>query len=765
MHRDLKPSNILVNAQGEVRLLDFGIAKLLDQGTAAETELTRQSGRALTPEYASPEQIRGDAIGTASDVYSLGVVLFELLTGTRPYALEHASSAALEQAILRAEPKRPSASVADKRLQRALRGDLDTLIAKVLKKRVVERYPTMDALAEDIERYLEQRPVLARPDTLGYRLRKTVARHRIATLAFGAVLTAIVGGAGVAVWQARVALAQQQRAEEVKEFVATIFKDADPFDAKDSKPTVAQLLHHARARLDGSFVQQPEVRVELLSLVGASLLSIGEIDAGDAALTQAIQEGTTALGARHLLVLRARINMAEVHHWNGRIAQMQAVLEGLLPDLRQTAGVKPADLVAANESSSGLAHEQGRYADALADAEEADAIARRHLDARDPRAVSASIAVAEASSYGTDHERTLRASQHALQHARDVYGHGRPHARVLNARGVYARALGNLGRYREAVDEAAQVVRESEQLLGTDAAFIAFITHDLARFQIEIGDLRGSLASSERTMRYAAQLAQTDSFMLANATDQLGRAQLAARRAAPALATLRAARDSMRQARGASDPVTLDIGTHVALALALGGQLDAAQSEIEPLIAPQQSASAARKFRALHHAGVIARLRHDAAAAHAHQQAALLAVGPQAMHALRRRMAHTELALIAIDRGDAPQALTWLQSEPHADGAPTMPAQADFHLALGRAQLAQGCAAQAEHALETADAFWREFDQASRWAGEAAYWLGQCHAAQGRRAAAQEAMGRAQRILERSPFAADRALFARGRRE
>ena len=180
VHRDLKPNNILVNGQGEVRLLDFGIAKLLDQGVAAETELTQQAGRALTPDYASPEQIRGEAIGTASDVYSLGVVLFELLTGARPYRREHASRDALEQAVLHAEPKRPSAAVTDQRLARALRGDLDTIVAKALKKDAAQRYATVDALADDVARHLDRRPVLARPDSTLYRLGRLLQRNRLA---------------------------------------------------------------------------------------------------------------------------------------------------------------------------------------------------------------------------------------------------------------------------------------------------------------------------------------------------------------------------------------------------------------------------------------------------------------------------------------------------------------------------------------------------------------------------------------------------------
>ena len=176
VHRDLKPSNILVTADGQVRLLDFGIAKLLEEDHAKETRLTELSGRALTPDYASPEQILGEPLTIASDVYSLGVILYELLSGTRPYKLKRDSRGALEDAIVQTDPAPPSA-VVDEQAGKALRGDLDTIVLKALKKRPEERYLTVHAFADDIDRYLDGRPVLARPDSARYRLGKFIARQ------------------------------------------------------------------------------------------------------------------------------------------------------------------------------------------------------------------------------------------------------------------------------------------------------------------------------------------------------------------------------------------------------------------------------------------------------------------------------------------------------------------------------------------------------------------------------------------------------------
>ena len=165
VHRDLKPSNILVTADGQVRLLDFGIAKLMEGDRTQETQLTQLAGHALTLDYASPEQIRGEQIGTASDVYSLGVVAYELLTGARPYKLKRGSAAELEETIATVDAPLASATATDTAARKELRGDLDAILNTALRKDAQQRYASVDAFAQDIERHLRGEPVLARPDS------------------------------------------------------------------------------------------------------------------------------------------------------------------------------------------------------------------------------------------------------------------------------------------------------------------------------------------------------------------------------------------------------------------------------------------------------------------------------------------------------------------------------------------------------------------------------------------------------------------------
>jgi len=297
VHRDLKPSNILVTPGGDVRLLDFGIAKLLDSD-APLVEQTRTGVRAFTLHYAAPEQIRGEPVTTMTDVYSLGVVLYELLTDAKPYRLKRASDAAWEEAILAVDPLRPSQSVlrradgtdpnnadadggfeldvpALRRYARQLSGDLDNIVLKALSKRPEQRYPSVEALAQDLQRHEAGRPVLARAQSAGYRVRKYLLRHRW-SLAISLLVATVLGLAlAIVAWQVRQAVAEANRAQAMQDFMVGLFDNAG--SAPDgSTLDLRGLLDAAVERGSRELSRQPRARAELLGVVARLRSGLGD---------------------------------------------------------------------------------------------------------------------------------------------------------------------------------------------------------------------------------------------------------------------------------------------------------------------------------------------------------------------------------------------------------------------------------------------------------------------------------------------------------
>ena len=280
VHRDLKPSNVLVaqadDGQPVVKLLDFGIARLLQDSDAASDALRTRTGLPLlTPEYAAPEQVTGAPITTATDVYALGVLLYELLAGQRPYTIARPTLSQIVEMVVDTRPAVPSLAAATPVRSRALRGDLDTVVMKALDKDPARRYPAADALAADLRRHLTGLPVEARAPTAAYRAVRFVQRHRGGVAAAALLVVALVGGTLATLWQAREARTAAAESEATADFLAGLLGAADPL-AADRRDTlrVADLLDEGTARVRTELADQPRLQGRLLHVLGRTYRSV-----------------------------------------------------------------------------------------------------------------------------------------------------------------------------------------------------------------------------------------------------------------------------------------------------------------------------------------------------------------------------------------------------------------------------------------------------------------------------------------------------------
>ena len=490
IHRDIKPSNVIVSAQGQACLLDFGIAKMLDAGPVGAgvgvglgMDVTQECGRALTPAYASPEQVSGGPLGVGADIYSLGAMLFELLTGTLPHRPQRSSAAALEEAILHVEPGPASARAATRLQARALRGEVDAIVTQCLRREPERRYGTAAALADDIERHLAGQPVSAQPDSAWYRLRKLLQRHRLVVASGAAVALALAGGGAVAMVQAQRAQQQSERARTVQAFVVDLFRANTGGGAIGAglRQLPAEMLLERGARLiDTRFAGQPRLQADLHGVVAGVLLDMG---APSRALAhaqrhvQALQEAD----APRVEQLRGGVVLVELQYRTGQFAQAEAGARAVL--LRDD-GRDPETTVEAQRWLALAQYSQGRMEQgdqALAAAEallKRDAGKPAGTPASEPSGTRAEVRWARAQRFALSNRfdaavplyreaieiasqaegaQSPRVVRMQLRHADMLLSYGRAQAArdQLDAATRSLRAQGGVAEIRAAVEESA----------------------------------------------------------------------------------------------------------------------------------------------------------------------------------------------------------------------------------------------------------------------------------------------------------------------
>jgi serine/threonine protein kinase len=485
VHRDLKPANILVTAAGEPKLLDFGIAKRLEPGASTVPNMTQTGLRMMTPVYASPEQVRGEAIATTSDVYALGVLLYELLAGRSPYRVVNGLPHEIEQAICEQEPERPSAALfraiagapspeeialargtRPHALQRRLRGDLDNIVLMALRKEPGRRYGSAAQLSRDLESHLQSLPVMARPDTLPYRARKFVRRHRAGAAAAAVVVLLVVGFIVSLIVQGRRIAQERDKARYSLTFLLDTFKDADPYHTKGERLTADEIMTRGGERVSRDLSGQPDIQAALMDAIGEVERGLGRYDHAESLLERGLALRRVTFGPSSLEVADSLEHLSRLKQERSAFAEAEQLLRRALAIKRSLLGNRRLETAKALNQLGELLVTKGESTEAEKLHREALSIAMRVEGAIGPTVAESLLLLAKSKKELGNYGAAERIARQGLVVERKVLGPQDP--------GLYrfqtnvGEVLIDAGKFKEAENLLRASLQAQRRILGRE---------------------------------------------------------------------------------------------------------------------------------------------------------------------------------------------------------------------------------------------------------------------------------------------------------